>query len=114
MLEHAIKALREKQIAALAHPVVYFHGSEGKAILAILGSTTFRVLSDNGTAIRTQLRDYIVPVDQGIADPEPGDTISDGGREYEVLSISGEPCWRWSDPYRTARRIHTKHIGGDE
>ena len=33
--------------------------------------------------------------------------------EYEVLAPNGEPVWRWSDPYRTALRVHTKHTGGE-
>jgi hypothetical protein len=30
---------------------------------------------------------------------------------YEVNAPGGQPPWRYSDPYRKALRIHTKHIG---
>lgn len=29
---------------------------------------------------------------------------------YEVLPRGNEKPWRWSDPQRTIRRIHTRHI----
>lgn len=49
-------------------------------------------------------------------EPQKGDRIKqvdDQGRTwvYEVMSrSSGDPCYRWSDPARTVRRIHTKLV----
>ena len=114
MIAGAMKALRDMQMAALAHPVVYFHRSaEGKAVYAVVGKTNFRLADDYGRAMRLVTRDFIVPAEQLATEPEPGDIVNEDGREYEVLSPGGEPCWRWSDPQRTARRIHTKQIGGE-
>ena len=114
MIAGAMKALREMQMAALAHPVVYFHrGDEGKALCAVVGRTAFRLADDYGRAMRLVTRDFIVPAAELAVEPEPGDIVNEDGREYEVLSPGGEPCWRWSDPQRTARRIHTKQSGGD-
>ena len=114
MMESAIRALRETQMATLAHPVVYFRrGAEGRAVCAVVGSTAFRLCDDYGHATRLVTRDFIVPAGAIGFEPEPGDVVNEGGREFEVLSPGGEPCWRWSDPYRTARRIHTKQIGGE-
>ena len=114
MISGAMKALREMQMAALAHPVVYFHrGAEGKAVCAVVGRTAFRLADDYGRAMRLVTRDFIVPATELAVEPEPGDIVNEDGREYEVLSPGGEPCWRWSDPQRTARRIHTKQIGGE-
>ena len=114
MIAGAMKALREMQMAALAHPVVYSHrGDEGKAVNAVVGRTAFRLADDYGRTMRLVTRDFIVPATELAVEPEPGDIVNEDGREYEVLSPGGEPCWRWSDPQRTARRIHTKQIGGD-
>jgi hypothetical protein len=47
--------------------------------------------------------------------PEPGDQISvtQGSQTfvYEIMAERDEPCWRWSDPYHNAMRIHTKQVG---
>ena len=40
------------------------------------------------------------------------DEIGFLGHTYEVLSPAGKPCWRWSDAFHTAYRIHAKHTGG--
>jgi len=44
-------------------------------------------------------------------EPEPGDQIVADGVVYEVMDLAGQGHWRWSDPYRTTMRIHTKEIG---
>ncbi len=31
---------------------------------------------------------------------------------YEVLPRGGEKPWRWSDPQRTIRRVHGRHVDG--
>jgi len=28
-----------------------------------------------------------------------------------VMSLGNQGHWRWSDPYRTTMRIHTKEVG---
>ncbi|MCD4824644.1 MAG: hypothetical protein K8S55_08555 [Phycisphaerae bacterium] len=30
-----------------------------------------------------------------------------------AMNFTGQSCWRWSDPYRTTLRIHTKDVGAD-
>lgn len=46
--------------------------------------------------------------------PKAGDRVreTDGGKVfvYEVMAPGNEPAWRYSDPYRRALRIHTKHV----
>ena len=56
--------------------------------------------------------DFIIQADEMEFDPEPGDLILADGRLYEVMNLGGE-AWRWSDPFRTAYRIHTKDTGGE-
>ena len=63
--------------------------------------------------MRTQRRDFIIEDGQFMFFPEKGDVIEFDGREFEVLAPNDEPVWRWSDPYHTALRVHTKLIGGD-
>lgn len=114
MIESAMKALRASQLAHFSVNVLYSRGEEHKAIKAIVGHTLLKVTNEYGDTLRTSSRDYIVPTTEMDLEPRPGDVIIEEGREYEVLAIKGECCWKWSDPQHTARRIHTKLIGGDE
>lgn len=44
--------------------------------------------------------------------PQRGDRITWGSAVYEVRPpADGVPHWRWSDPYKLIRRIHTKLVG---
>ena len=48
----------------------------------------------------------------GAIEPRRGDVVTWHGRAFEVLSVGGEPCRRWSDPLHRARRVHTKLQAG--
>ena len=113
MIESGMKALRSAQLSALAKDVTYRHGGAETAVKAVPGRTVFRSVNEFGQWVRTETRDFIVPADQLAFDPERGDVVVFLGGEYEVLAPANEPVWRWSDPFKTARRIHTKHIGGE-
>ena len=114
MLEQAMKALRLVQNEVLSKEVTYRHGTETVVVRAVPGQTLFRAENEYGQWVRTQRRDFIIRADQLDAPPERGDVIVFDGGEFEVLAPNDEPVWRWSDPYHTAYRVHTKHIGGDE
>ena len=69
--------------------------------------------------MRREVRDYLVATADLILDeqrvlPERGDVIeeTDGVAvyRYEVMSLGSEPHWRYSDPYRSLLRIHTKLV----
>ena len=77
--------------------------------LAALRLLQYEVLADDVT----YSRDGAAKAELGLG-PEKGDVSWCDGGEYEVLAPNGEPVWRWSDPHRTAMRIHAKHTGGDE
>lgn len=112
MIRSGIALLRAAQLDALASDAVYRRGTESKAIRAVAGRTLFRSMNHNGIWTRTETWDFIVPAGQLDLEPRTGDVIVFDGAEYEVLAPYEEPVWRWSDPYRTAMRIHTKHTGG--
>ena len=114
MIRSGIAALRMMEYEVLADEVTYRHDSSVKTIKAIAGRTVFRSTNDCGNWVRTETRDFIIRADQLDAPPERGDVIVFDGGEFEVLAPNDEPVWRWSDPYHTAYRVHTKHIGGDE
>jgi len=113
ILDEAIRSLRSVQESFLAVPVVYKRsGGAKKTLNAVVGKTIFRSRNDYGEWTRIEERDFIVTATALVDPPNQGDEITYDGRTYEVLAPNGEPVWRWSDPYCTARRIHTKWTGG--
>ena len=113
MIGSALESLRRIQSDVLSMPIIYRHNGREIHLSAVLGKTVFRSTDEYGTWMRTESRDFIVPAGKLDFEPERGDVIVLSGSEYEVLAPAGEPVWRWSDPYRTAMRIHSKHTGGE-
>ena len=97
--------------------VTYLRGQTQKEITATLGRTVFTVDNGYGLFERVESRDYLVGVEElaGFGIPLRGDrvreTIGDSIHVFEVLAPGNEPHFRYSDPYRTVYRIHTKHVG---
>ena len=120
LLETASSWLDGQRKKYLAKAVVYCRGQAEAEVLATVGRTTFAVESSTGVVERFESRDFIITaadlVLSGAAvTPERGDRIREtaGGETlvYEVVGPGQEPCWRWSDPYRLAVRVHTKQVG---
>ena len=112
MLKSAIERLRELQMQSLAAEIGYKPlGGETRTVRAVVGRTVFRSTGEGGIWTRFETRDFIVPREMLGSEPKTGDEIEFLGCSYEVLAPGGEPCWRWSDPFRTAYRIHAKHTG---
>ena len=113
MVKSAIEHMRAMQARCLAVEVGYTQlGGEARTIRAVVGRTVFRAMDVDGVWTRIETRDFIVPKEYLPLEPQAGDEIEFLGRTYEVLSPAGEPCWRWSDAFHTAYRIHAKHTGG--
>ena len=113
MIKSAIEHMRAIQMQSLAVEVGYTPlGGEVHTIRAVVGRTVFRSTDVDGIWTRIETRDFIVPRELLSSEPQVGDEIGFLGHTYEVLSPASEPCWRWSDAFHTAYRIHAKHTGG--
>ena len=97
MIRTGIDALRAAQFDVLSVDATYRRGTEGRRVKAVVGRTVFRSMNEYGAWVRTETRDFIIPAGQLDLEPRTGD----------------EPVWRWSDPYRKAIRVHTKHTGDE-
>ena len=93
--------------------VVYENASGSFAVKAVIGQSAFETESEFGQVVRIETIDFILPPDALSGPPRRGDTITYKGSRYEVIQPSGEPEWRWTDPQRTAMRIHTKRSNSD-
>jgi len=121
MLEQGASWLDDQRHQHMTRSVSYARGTSTVEVQATIGRTVFEQADDVGGGIvtKTESRDYLIRTADLVLDGQPtlpkrGDQIreSDGGTTfvYEVLSPGDEPVFRYSDPYRKALRIHTKHI----
>jgi hypothetical protein len=119
VLEKGLAWLDDQRHAHMTRTVVYQRGSDAVEIAATIGRTEFEQVDEHGIVHRVQSRDFLVrAADLTLAGtptlPKAGDRIREtvGAQTfvYEVMAPGNEPPWRYSDPYRTALRIHTKHV----
>jgi hypothetical protein len=96
-----------------AGPVTYSRASESVEVWATLGRTQYEIQDDYGLRVGASMIDFLIARSDLAAtfdEPRPGDRITVDGKVHEVLALSGQGCWRWSDPYRVTMRIHTREI----
>lgn len=120
MLEQGLAWLDDQRHRHMSRTVVYQRGTDAVELAATTGRTEFEQVDEHGTVIKLQSRDFLVrTADLELAGartlPQAGDrvreTVGVQTFVYEVMAPGGEPPWRYSDPYRKALRIHTKHVG---
>lgn len=101
--------------------VVYVRGGEQVVVRATIGRTLLK-LDDGHGGVRIEWtdRDFLILAADLVlsgapATPRRGDqireTVGAVTQIFEVMAPGQEPPWRWSDPFRTLLRIHTKHVG---
>jgi len=119
MLEQGAGWLDNQRHQHMTRPVSYARGSSTVEVQATIGRTEFEQADDFGIVHKIESRDYLIRTIDLVLDgqstlPKQGDQIRETVGEttfvYEVLSPGDEPVFRYSDPYRKALRIHTKHI----
>ena len=107
--------LESQRTAHMASPVTFRRTGQGEQVIqATFGQTEYEVADDYGATIRAHVVDFLILAEELGLEPRSGDVIVADGRKHELMGLAGEHCWRWSDPYHTTYRIHTKDIGADE
>lgn len=121
-LSAGVEWLKDKLKEDESRTVTYKRGSKFilPDISATVGQTALRIGDEyGGTKVEWTDRDFLIAAEELLVNsqqmyPERGDQIvevSDGqSYTYEVMAPGPEQVWRWSDPYRTIMRIHTKEI----
>jgi len=119
LLEQGATWLDDQRHKHMTRTVVYGRGTDSVEIAATVGRTEFEQVDEHGVVHKIESRDFLVrTADLVLAGertlPETGDRVceTDGDQTfvYEVMAPGSEPPFRYSDPYRTALRIHTKHV----
>jgi hypothetical protein len=120
LLATANEWLASQQRAHASREVSYQRGALSATLLATIGRTVFELQDAKGFIQKTESRDYLITTSDLVLAgqtvlPERGDkiveTVGNQTFTYEVLAPGREPVWRFSDPFRTQLRIHTKHVG---
>ena len=123
LLEQGAQFLDDQRHAHMARSVTYHRGASSVELSATVGQTTFEQDYEFGGIRRIQSRDFLVRTADLVLDsaevlPVAGDQIREVQGElvfvYEVMAPGSEPPFRYSDPYRKALRIHTKHIATED
>ena len=119
LLEQGATWLAEQRTEFASRPVVYRRAAESVTLSATLGATTHEFEEVGGVLEQFTSRDFIVRASDLVLDgaavtPQRNDrievTLNGTLSVYEVVAPTGMECWKWSDPYKQAYRIHTKEI----
>ena len=113
ILKQGAEWLESQRVAYLSDSVTYTHDGTPSTVNATYGKTGAEQSDESGFTIQALVWDFLIAVSELSAEPEPGDTITADGRVFEVTALGSEKCWRYSDNYRNAYRIHTNDIGDE-
>lgn len=122
LLEKAAVWLEDQRSRHASRVVSYVRGGRTLDLPATVGKTVFEVDDGYGVLVRHESRDFLVlaadlVLDGAVILPQRGDRVHEvqGSTTfiYEVTAPGKEPAWRYSDPYRTSLRIHTKQVEGN-
>ena len=114
LLQQGSDWLEQMRTQHCSSQVEYRRDAQVAGVNATFGKTDYEVADDYGLKIGASICDFLILAGDLGLEPEVGDVIAASGRKYEVLDFGSDGCWRWSDPYRTTMRIHTKDIGSDD
>lgn len=118
-LRESAQWLAEQQEASDGVSYTFTRGNDSVTVTAVEGRTPFRQSDTGGrsTLIWSErdilVRAAVLILDGATVLPQPGDQwekASDSDGVYQVHSIGGEPCYRWSDQYGIRLRIHLKRV----
>ena len=111
MLNDGLTWLEQKLNKHCSGQVEYVRdGQEAITIDAVFGKTEFEVTGEDGFASGCHIWDFLIDAELLGFEPKTGDVIKLGGKEYELMKLPGEGCWRWTGPNRHTYRIHTKGV----
>ncbi len=120
MLEKGAAWLETMRAAHASATVAYQRGGDLVEASATVGRKAYEIADEYGAVAEVDATDFIVAaadlVFSGeVVEPQAGDrvrmTTARGTEVYEVLAPGpGMAACEPADPYRTAWRIHTKHV----
>jgi hypothetical protein len=113
MINQGLDWLEQRLMGFCSSPVEYRRDAQILTIDAVFGKTDYEAEDDNGISVGGFVWDFLIDAATLTMEPEVGDVIVTHGRQFEVMKLFGQGCWRWTGPNRKTYRIHTKDIGDD-
>src|ERR1043166_8946652 len=110
LLAQGASWLHDMRRAHMSSLVIYCRGADQQEILSSRGSSKFEVQTAEGHILEVQSTDFVMSWADVVPPPVPGDRIIDGPEVFEVNPVGQEPCFRSSDEFNNAVRIHTKKV----
>jgi hypothetical protein len=122
MIYDALVWLNGRRVDHLSEIVVYSRlGYTPVSLAASIGKTTREILDESGLTIEATSIDFLVSsasliLDGSVMKPQIGDIIkvteaNGSTKTFEVLDLTGQGHYAWSDPRGLVFRIHTKLVG---
>jgi hypothetical protein len=110
LLAQAAAWLEQQRTKHLTTTVTYVRNDVQITVPATIGRTKYEADDGQVVCIEFTDRDYLIltadlVLGGQVSEPQRGDLIREGPREFEVLD------WRYSDPYRNTLRIATQALG---
>jgi len=123
LLKTGLAWLAGKRKGKMGTAVSYVAEAVTVAVTATIARTVFLVEDSRGILVRSVSRDYLITTADLVTGgaqitPVAGHTIRETVGSaiyvYQVCAYDREGVWRWADPYRTTRRVHTRYIDKEE
>jgi hypothetical protein len=123
IMETGMAWLASQLKANAASEITYSRGSDDVTLQATYGRKLLK-LTDIDGAIRMEWTDMDfvfdaadLILDGSQVEPARGDKVTlvvgEDVQIYEVLPFQSEPPWRYTDPFQTMIRVHTKRVGSE-
>ncbi len=114
IFKKGIEFLTEKLKAHASETVIYKRGLDTINIQATFGKTDYKTEDESGFQIGGAIIDFLFAAEDLVIDgtqttPRAGDQIQTDSTIYEAMFLP-TGYWRYSDPYRTMIRLHTKEV----
>jgi len=114
LLKNGIQFLADKLKAHASETVVYKRGADTINICASFGKTNYQIEDESGMKVGGQVTDFLFAAQDLVINgsqttPQAGDQIQTDSAIYEAMFLP-DGYWRYSDPFRTMIRLHTKEV----
>lgn len=112
IIDAGLQWLNEKRGQFLTRTITYTRGAQSLQLLASRGHTRHRIVDEYGRSVIVLSIDFIFSTDDfgDFEAPAVGDQITDKGKVFEVLSIAGEPHYKFCDQAAESVRVYTKGV----
>ena len=113
LLNNGLDWLEQTLLGCCSSPVQYRRDSQTVTLNAVFGKTDYQVSTESGIEVGAFIWDFLMDAETLSLTPEVGDIVVVNGKQFEVMALSGQGCWRWTGPNQKTYRIHTKETGSD-